>query len=220
MLDRSLKPFLDIPLDFIARGAVYCGVRPNQVTFFAFLLGIVAFVLICLEHYGWALVFVLLNRVLDGLDGVLARRMKRISDRGGFLDIVFDFLFYGLVPLGFAVADPELNALAAALLLFSFIGTGSSFLAFALFAQKRNISTDFSAEFSKSFHYLGGLTEGTETVFMFVLMLLFPSFFWLFAIVFSIACFFTTSTRIYSSYVRLRDEPPPDSGGDADKPAS
>ncbi|MGT4046616.1 CDP-alcohol phosphatidyltransferase family protein [Escherichia coli] len=45
---------------------------------------------------GWylaALVVILLNRLLDGLDGALARR-RGLTDAGGFLDISLDFLFF------------------------------------------------------------------------------------------------------------------------------
>jgi hypothetical protein len=68
-------------------------------------------------------------------------------------------------------------------LLVSFIGTGSSFLAFAIIAEKRGLS---SAAFpSKGLYYLGGLTEGTETIVVFTAMCLWPDQFaaiaWLFA---------------------------------------
>ncbi len=90
---------------------------------------------------GWyfaALVAIVFNRLLDGLDGALARR-RGLTDAGGFLDIALDFLFYALVPFGFALAAPAENALAAAWLLLAFIGTGSSFLAFAALAAKHDI---------------------------------------------------------------------------------
>jgi hypothetical protein len=59
------------------------------------------------------------------------------TDRGAFLDITLDFLFYASIPLAFALADPAANALPAAVLLAAFIGTGSSFLAFAVLAERR-----------------------------------------------------------------------------------
>ena len=64
------------------------------------------------------------------------------TDLGGFLDIVLDFIVYAGMVFAFAVADPGANALAAAFLLFAFMGTGSSFLAFAMMAAKRRLSTD------------------------------------------------------------------------------
>lgn len=82
----------------------------------------------------------------------LARR-RELTDAGGFLDISLDFLFYALVPFGFILAAPEQNALAGGWLLFAFIGTGSSFLAFAALAAKHQIDNPGYAH--KSFYYLG-----------------------------------------------------------------
>ena len=53
-------------------------------------------------------------------------RLTAPTDRGAFLDITLDFLFYASIPLAFAVADPAANALPAAVLLAAFIGTGSA----------------------------------------------------------------------------------------------
>ncbi len=147
---------------------------------------------------GWylaALVVILLNRLLDGLDGALARR-RELTDAGGFLDISLDFLFYALVPFGFILAAPEQNALAGGWLLFAFIGTGSSFLAFAALAAKHQIDNPGYAH--KSFYYLGGLTEGTETILLFVLGCLFPAWFAWFAWIFGALCWMTTFTRVWS----------------------
>ena len=97
------------------------------------------------------------------------------TDRGAFLDIALDFFFYALIPLGFAFADPARNALAAATLLVAFVGTGSSFLAFAAVAAERGLtSPDFPP---KGLYYLGGLTEGAETIALFVAMCLWPAAF-------------------------------------------
>jgi len=144
-------------------------------------------------HSLWALFFILLNRLFDGLDGTVAR-LTEPTDRGGFLDIVLDFLFYSSIPLGFAIASPDSNALAAATLIYAFIGTGCSFLAFAIIAAKREMdSTDYP---DKGFYYLGGLTEATETIAVFALMCLFPSWFYMLAYGFAALCFLTTFLRI------------------------
>ena len=134
-----------------------------------------------------------LNRIFDGLDGAVARH-QGITDLGGYLDIVIDFIFYALVPLGFAIGNPEL-ALPAAVLICSFVGTGSSFLAFAILAQKSGISTEIRGK--KSIYYLGGLTEGFETILVLVLMCIWPEYFTIFAYIFAALCWITTATRIY-----------------------
>lgn len=122
--------------------------------------------------------------------------------RAVFLDISLDFLFYALVPFGFILADPQQNALAGSWLLFAFIGTGSSFLAFAALAAKHNIDNPGYAH--KSFYYLGGLTEGTETILVFVLACLFPEKFAVLAWIFGTLCWMTTLTRVWNGYLTLK----------------
>jgi phosphatidylglycerophosphate synthase len=53
---------------------------------------VLALPFLALRWYGAALAAILLNRLLDGLDGALARR-RGLTDAGGFLDISLDFLF-------------------------------------------------------------------------------------------------------------------------------
>ena len=124
------------------------------------------------QQYLLGLILILASRAADGLDGAVARANGSTSDRGGFLDIVLDFLFYSSIPFAFALAAPEQNAVAAAFLIWSFIGTGASFLGYAVIAEKRGISTD--ARGRKSLFYLGGLTEGAETILFLCLVCLWP----------------------------------------------
>ncbi|GAL35070.1 putative phosphatidylglycerophosphate synthase [Vibrio maritimus] len=130
MLDRLSIKVIRWPLAQSAKLLDQAGVTANQTTLFGFALGCLAFPALAYAHYDLALVCILLNRICDGLDGALAR-IQGITDAGGFLDISLDFLFYSLIPFGFVVANPEQNAVAGAFLIFSFIGTGTSFLAFA-----------------------------------------------------------------------------------------
>jgi len=129
-------------------------------------------------------------------------RLTRPTDRGAFLDIALDFLFYASIPLAFAVADPTANALAAAVLLAAFVGTGSSFLAFAVLAERRGLTSDDYPQ--KGIYYLGGLTEATETLLCFVLMCLWPQHFALWAYGFAMLCLLTTVTRLFGGWRALR----------------
>ena len=124
-------------------------------------------------------------------------RQTNPTDRGAFLDISCDFLFYALFPLGFAFTDP-VNALPAAVLITSFVGTGSSFLAFAIIAGKRGETTPSFPQ--KGFYYLGGLTEGFETIVLFIFMCLLPDHFPEFAYLFAAACCLTTLSRWYRGW--------------------
>ncbi len=201
MFDAALRPFVDRGLNPVGRVLVAAGVTANQVTIAGAGLGVLATLALALGQYELALWLVVLNRIADGVDGAVAR-CGGTSDFGGYLDIVADFIFYAAVPFAFAIADPG-NAFAATFLIFSFIGTGSSFLAYAILAQRHNISTDIRGR--KTFYYLGGLTEGAETILLFIAMLIWPSYFVYFAWGFGALCWITTATRIYAAYRQFHD---------------
>lgn len=202
MLDRYAIALIRKPLTLISAIPDKLGVSANQVTVFGFLIGLCALPALIFEHYLLALGFIVANRIFDGLDGALARR-QGITDCGGFLDITLDFLFYSLVPFGFVLANPDSNAVAGAFLIFSFIGTGSSFLSFAIMAGKRNIESPVYKQ--KSLYYIGGLTEGTETIVCFVLFCLLPQHFAVIAWCFGSLCWITTATRIWAGYNTLKE---------------
>ncbi|GAA3903801.1 CDP-alcohol phosphatidyltransferase family protein [Halomonas cibimaris] len=200
MLDRFTMPLTHRPLARLAR-RFHGRLTPDQVTLGAFVIGMAALPLLAFEHYGAALVAIALNRLGDGLDGALARLSGKASDAGGFLDIGLDFVFYAAVVLGFALADPAANALAAAFLLFAFMGTATSFLAFAIAAHRRGIKRPRFPQ--KAFYYMEGLTEGTETVIALTLFCLLPGHFAWLATLFALACLLTAATRLWGGYRAL-----------------
>ncbi|MCC6006110.1 MAG: CDP-alcohol phosphatidyltransferase family protein [Rhodobacteraceae bacterium] len=197
MIDAALQPYLHRALARPARALVRLGVSADALTLAGFALGLVAVALLAAGLWGAALAAILLNRLFDGLDGAVAR-IAGPTDRGAFLDIALDFVFYALVPVGFALADPHANALPAAVLVAAFVGTGSSFLAFAAIAAKRDVSP--AAFPAKGIYYLGGLTEGFETILVFTAMCLFPQAFPVLALVFAAACALTTLLRWHQGW--------------------
>ncbi|TNF19031.1 MAG: CDP-alcohol phosphatidyltransferase family protein [Rhodobacteraceae bacterium] len=197
MIDAALLPLQRRMLTPPGRWLAARGMQADHVTLAGFALGLLALPALALGAYGLALVFLGLNRLADGLDGAVAR-LSRPTDRGAFLDIALDFVFYALFPLGFALADPGTNALPAAVLIAAFVGTGSSFLAFAAIAAKRGEQAPgFPA---KGIYYLGGLTEGFETIAVFVAMCLFPAHFPLLAYGYAAACAVTTLLRWHQGW--------------------
>jgi len=194
MFDRSFSQLTDPLVQRLARRARRLGLNANQLTLLGFLTGIFAAFLIAHEAYLAGAMAILASRLLDALDGAVAR-LTRATDAGGFLDIALDFVFYASIPLAFAVSDPARNALPAAVLLAAFIGTGSSFLAFAVMAAKRGLSN--LATPNKSFYFLGGLTEASETLICFMAMCAWPGLFIELAYGFAALCALTTATRIW-----------------------
>ncbi|MBW8315238.1 MAG: CDP-alcohol phosphatidyltransferase family protein [Thiobacillus sp.] len=201
MLDKAIQQALRPLMTQAARGLVRLGVGADAITFTGFALGMAAAAAIAFQHFLPGLVLLLLSRLMDGLDGAVARA-TRPTDRGGFLDITLDFLFYAAIPLAFAIADPAANALPAAVLLAAFIGTGSSFLAFAIVAEKRRLQSVAFPD--KSFYFLGGLTEATETIAAFAAMCLWPGHFALIAYAFAALCAITIALRIVWGWQRFR----------------
>ncbi|MES2434237.1 MAG: CDP-alcohol phosphatidyltransferase family protein [Pseudomonadota bacterium] len=191
MIDAKLLPLQRRLLQRPAR-LVAQWLTADQLSLLGFALGALAVPVLAFGLYGLALVLLVLNRLADGLDGAVAR-INGSTDRGAFLDIALDFVFYALFPLGFALADPAGNALPAAVLIASFVGTGSSFLAFASIAARRGLTAkDYP---SKGIYYLGGLTEGFETIAVFALMALNPAWFPVLAYGYALACCLTTALR-------------------------
>ena len=202
MLDATARRLIGSRLNDTGAWLADTGLKPNVVTIGGLAFGVLIIPVLAFEAYGIALIIVLFNRLLDGLDGAIARS-SGITDLGGYLDIVADFLFYSAVPFGFALARPDENAVASAFIIFSFVGTGTSFLTYAIMAAKRGVTTEIRSQ--KSLYYLGGLTEGTETIAFLILICVFPNSFTLLAWVFGIACWVTTTFRIYAAVIEFAD---------------
>jgi phosphatidylglycerophosphate synthase len=203
MFDTQVRRFLDPPLDRAGRALARAGVSANTITALALVSGIAAAFAVAAGQIVAGLALFLAGRVLDGLDGAVARATRK-TDLGGFLDIVSDFGVYAAIPLGFALLDPASNALPAAILLGAFYFNGAAFLTFAIFAARRRI--DPSANGPKSFFFLGGLAEGVETIAIFVAMFLFPAFFFALAYGFAALCCLSAIGRILAAGRMLRDE--------------
>lgn len=201
MFDARLRPLIDPLLNRAGRALARLGVTANQLTFAGLMLGLAGAAAIAFGQIGLGLVLILANRVLDGLDGAVAR-VRGPSDLGGYFDIVADFAFYVAVPLGFGLLTPD-NTLAALVLVASFVLTGVSFLAFAVMAAKRGVDT--AAHGMKSFSYSTGLAEGAETILVFIAMCLFPAWFALIAYGYAGLCALTVIQRSALAMAMFRD---------------
>lgn len=200
MLDRPLRRLLDPWLELPAAALAGRHISANLITVAGFLLGMFGCAAIWHERYGIALALILVNRLADGLDGMVARQ-TRATDLGGFLDILLDVVFYAGVPFSFALADSQ-RLLPACFLIYSFLGTTGSFLAFAVISARRGITTDHDGK--KSFFYSVGLMEGTETILFFVLFCLWPNAFAELAWTFGTLCWLTTVIRLITGVLVFR----------------
>ncbi len=192
MLDSTIRPIIDPGLNKLAELANRAGFSANQITVTGFVLGVATIPALAAQQYTIALTLLLLNRLLDGLDGAVAR-LEGPTDIGAYLDIVLDFIVYSAVVFGFCLAQPDAS-LSGAFLIFSFIGSGTAFLAFAVIAEKRGMSTE--AQGKKSIYYLSGIAEGFETIVILSLMCLMPEYFSTLAVLFGVVCWISTTGRI------------------------
>jgi phosphatidylglycerophosphate synthase len=209
MLDGLMRRLLDPALDRTGHVLAGRGVPADALTFAGLACGLGAAAAIASGADGAALLLLGLNRLLDGLDGAVARATAR-TDRGGFLDIVCDFSTYGAVPLAFAFRDPPVNALAAAALLFAFYVNGATFLAFAAVAAKRGLES--SVRGVKSIYFTAGLAEGTETILAFVAMILWPRYFPLIAAAFAGLTLMGAVARVTRAWHVFGDNTPVEKG--------
>ena len=193
MLDPLLRRWIDPSLNRAGAWFARRDVSANTVSLAGLAVGLVTVPLLAWQQYHAALAVIVLNRLMDGLDGAIARH-KGTTRFGGYLDIMCDMGFYAAVPVGFALARPD-NALWAALLLASFVCTASSFLGRAVLAAQRG-EPDDGARGTKAFFHAAGIVEGTETVAAFVLFCLFPMAFPWLAGVFGLLCFVTAVARV------------------------
>src|SRR5258708_28316586 len=103
MLDPLLRRLIDPPLDRAGAWFADRGLTANQATLSGLAIGLTAVPLLAGGYYNAALIVVLLNRLLDGLDGAIARH-RTLTPFGGYLYLVCDLAFYAALPRGFALA--------------------------------------------------------------------------------------------------------------------
>lgn len=196
MFDTRLRQLIDPALNRMGAWIARSGIGANSITLTGAALVVPLFYTLLLQNWLWALTLLLANRLLDGLDGAVAR-IKGPSAWGGYLDSLCDYVFYIAVPLGFAFAAPA-NELSALILVASFTLTAVSFLAFAAILAGRDLGHG-----TKAFTYSTGLMEGGETIAFFIAMCLFPALFPQLALLFAALCVVTVAQRLWQARSQL-----------------
>ena len=165
---RRLKDRLIEPL-----AAPLGSVSPNLLTLLGLMTGLTAALLAAFGSVILSLLVWLLSRILDGLDGLVARRFNKQSDFGGYLDIVCDFAVYAAVPIGLTISQQTtVNFIALAVMLASFYVNAASWMYLSALLEKR-AAPDPSTQ--TSIIMPSGLIGGTESITAFCIFLLFPA---------------------------------------------
>jgi len=195
MLDEVLregaKPFYMLPARILAKG----GVTGNVLTVSGLCVGALCLVAVALGLNLLALVLWLLNRLLDGLDGEVARLRSESSEFGTFVDIMADFLVYGGFLVALAVQHQDAR-LALVALFFAYYLNGTAFLALSgiLERLKRERQTD------RGLHFRRSLTEGFETIVAGALFLLLPEHVSTIAWIFAGMVLFSAAQRLHDGW--------------------
>lgn len=178
--------------------------HPTAITLVAFAVGLGAAVAAWQQLYGVALALWLLNRVLDGLDGTVARLHSKQSDLGGYLDIVLDIVVYAVVPMALALGLHDIGVyMSLTVLLGSFYINGASWMYLAALLEKRRHGAAAQAEMT-TVTMPGGLIEGTETVLFYILFLLFPGALVPLFLVMAVLVLITAAQRVVWALHHLR----------------
>lgn len=190
MFDAPVRRVLDRPLAVLAGLIDHPFVSPNRMTLLGLATGLASAATAATQLWWWALGLWLFSRVMDGLDGPLARRRRATepsdvetapesessssSEAGGFLDIMADFTVYGATVVGVAIGATGqygVGWLPFLAVLLAYYVNGSAFLAFSSIAARTGRQRDDG----RSLSFLGGLAEGTETIAVHSLWLLIPA---------------------------------------------
>ncbi len=207
MLDGWIRPYIDPSLNQAAGALARAEVTPNALTSVGLIFAGLCFAALTAQFYTVALLFMLLNRLCDGLDGPVARhpdyRARLPQDGrkergfGAFYDILSDFILYAGMPFFFALGVhlAEENVwMPTAFLLMGIVLSAVGFLAYAVIAEKNRLTT--TQQGHKGFYYMVGLMEGTETILFFAGMMLFPSVYPVLCWVFGGLCIITALARL------------------------
>ena len=196
---KSTSVFKNL-LQKFAKLLVQWHISANIVTIAGFIIGLLAINFLAIGHYGSALICILLNRFCDVLDGAVAK-VSKPTDFGIFLDATLDYMFYAGVIFGFALANPEQNAVAASFLMFGFISSACALLAYAIIAYQNKNKT--RANLNESPFYLGGIAQGFETFITLVVLCIVPRLFMPLAVILGIFCFVKAVSVMISAYYVL-----------------
>ena len=211
MIDAPLRRVLAAPLDRIAGAIDRDPVTPDRLTGAGLVVGLASAGSAAAQLWVLALVLWLFSRLLDGLDGALARRRAGTESTtsadsagaGGFLDITADVVVYGTTVVGVGIGVTSAGHagwLPFVAVLTGYYVNGAAFLAFSSIAER----TGHRIDDGRSLSFFGKIAEGTETIVVHSLWLILPvhaaTIAWVWAVVVAISAI----QRIVVGYRTLR----------------
>lgn len=208
MLDSTMRPIKDRLLAPVVAGPLGRA-HPTVVSSAALIASIGAAIAAWQRLAPVAVALWLAGRVLDGLDGPIARASGRQSDVGGLIDFVFDTIGYAAVPLGIAFGvDDRTTWVATAVVLATFYVNAVSLGHVAALLEQRGRGAAARGE-PTSVTMPRGLIEGTETIVFFALALAMLDHAWVVWTVMAAAVIVTALERVRWASTQLRSDVPP-----------
>lgn len=196
---RQQKDKLMMPMADQLMGSIH----PNVVSVIALGVGLLSAAAIINQAYAAGLVLWLLNRVLDGLDGVVARAHDKQSDFGGYLDLLLDFIVYLAIPIALIVAQPtQINLWAGITLLAIYVLNLLSWTTLSTLIEKRSLQSENRLT---SVEMPTGIIEGAETIFFYCLFILFPTYLPHLFVVMSLLVLVSAIQRVWWAYHNLQE---------------
>lgn len=194
MLDTYGRKYVNPIIDFVADLLLSINLKPNTVTFIAFIIGIITLPLIILEKNILAVLVLWISGLLDAVDGSMARKINGSSSIGSLMDITFDRIVELCIIIGLAFKYPNAQ-FSMILLLSSILISMTIFLTVGATAENKGI---------KSFHYQAGIAERTEGFIMFSLMIIFNNYLVIIAGILTFMIFITIIQRSIEAYRLLK----------------
>jgi len=194
MLDTHGRRFVDPMIKGAADIFIQGGFKPDQVTFTAFLTGMIAALMIIPDRAILSVTLLWISGFLDAVDGAVARKTGQSSPWGTVLDITCDRVVEVALILCLAFNDHSTWP-AMMVLLSGIIFSMTIFLTVGALSKKAS---------QKSFYYQAGFAERTEGFLFFSLMILLPAIRTPLILVFSLLIFLTGLQRLLEAHKLFR----------------
>lgn len=165
MFDKSIRSVLIPKLEIPAKRMVAAGISANQLTGAGFVIGVGCCVAVAFGQWWLGLVLWVVNRLVDGFDGIVAR-LTTPTELGGYYDIMADFAIYFGVVVAIGVSEPDARV-AALVTGLAYYLSGSSFLAWSSLAERLRLGGNDG----RSLNFPTAIAEGTETIAAMILVL-------------------------------------------------
>ena len=192
MYDNSLRTFKD---KLVRSSKIhYIRIYPIIYTLIGLILGLFSVYYIIRFNLTMGLIFWILNRIFDGLDGSTARLNNQTSKLGSYLDLVFDFIIYSGIIVGFIfinLSNPEIIITGSILLALYYINS----IAWTYFEMIKGSNETREIKF---------LIEGLETIIFYILFFVFYQHLFLLLVIFGALVLLTIIQRIKYASQELR----------------